>query len=45
MASVLPGAGSTILLRVLTVIVLVTMLAGVLYATWISLINFSRIGV
>lgn len=41
-----PPAGSyTTLLRTLTVIVLVTMLAGVLYAAWISLVNFSRIGV
>lgn len=39
------SASHATLLRALAVLVLVTMLAGVLYAAWISLINFSRISV
>lgn len=45
MAAAPPTAEYTKLLRVLTVVVLAAMLVGVLYAAWISLINFSRIGV
>ncbi len=39
------SAGYARLLRVLAALVLVLMASGVLYAAWISLINYSRIGV
>ena len=45
MASTPPAAGYAGLLRGLTLLVLAIMLAGVLYAAWISVSNFSRIGV
>jgi hypothetical protein len=45
MAPASPAGGYAGLLRALTLIVLVTMLAGALYAAWISVLNFSRIGV
>lgn len=45
MAAAPVAGGYTNLVRVLALVVLATMLGGVLYAAWISLINFSRIGV
>jgi hypothetical protein len=45
MAPASPAGGHAGLLRILTIVVLVTMLGGVLYAAWISVVNFSRIGV
>ena len=41
----LPLASSFALTRALCVVVLFAMIAAVAYATWIGVLNFSRIGV
>jgi hypothetical protein len=40
-----PSARYATLLRALAIVVLIVMATGMLYAVWISLINFNRIGV
>ena len=40
-----PSIGNTALTRALCAIIVVIMIAAVLYAVWIGIINFSRIGV
>ena len=45
MPDVAQAAGAFALTRGLCVVILVAMIAAVAYATWIGVINFSRIGV
>jgi hypothetical protein len=40
-----PTSRSEALTRTLCVVIVVTMVAAVAYAAWISIVNFSRIGV
>ena len=45
MSSESPSIGNTALTRTLCAIIVVIMIAAVLYAAWIGISNFSRIGV
>ena len=45
MLAVSPGSRSPTLVRTLCVVVLVIMIVAVIYAMWIGVSNFSRIGV
>ena len=45
MPDVAQAAGAVALTRGLCTLILVLMIAAVAYATWIGVINFSRIGV
>jgi hypothetical protein len=45
MSSDLPSIGNPALTRALCVVIVVSIVAAVLYAVWIGISNFSRIGV
>ena len=45
MTSDIPSIGQTALTRALCALIVVIMIAAVLYAAWIGISNFSRIGV
>ena len=45
MTSDIPAIGNTALTRALCAFIVIIMIAAVLYAAWIGISNFSRIGV